>query len=232
MKRAAIEQRLGRHGLILRGGFHVAADEAAPSLPDGGRARTILMVGNAGAAMWRAFSTAPEARDGRPDPLNRWSARIVGEVAAAAGAVALFPFDGPPYHPFIAWAKRAEPVAESPLGILIHPRYGLWHAYRGALAFAAPRALPPAEAGERPCDRCPDRPCLSACPVEAFTGAGYDVPRCVQHISTPAGADCMALGCRARRACPVGPDYRYAPEQAAFHMTAFRDARNLVRSAP
>ena len=37
---------------------------------------------------------------------------------------------------------RAEAVAPSPLGILIHPDYGLWHAYRGALAFAERLALP------------------------------------------------------------------------------------------
>jgi hypothetical protein len=32
----------------------------------------------------------------------------------------------------------------------------------------------------------------------------------------------MGEGCRARRACPVGRDYRYAPDQAAFHMRPFR----------
>lgn len=229
---AALERTLGRHGLILRGGFRFAADEAAPSLPDGRRADTLLMVGNAGAAMWPAFSAAPEARDGAPDPLNRWSARVLTAVAGEVEAKAFFPFEGPPYHPFIAWAKRAEPVAESPLGILIHPRYGLWHAYRGALAFAVPIALPPAEAGERPCDRCADRPCLGACPVGAFTGTHYEVPRCVQHLSTPAGLDCMDLGCRARRACPVGQAYDYHPGQAAFHMAAFLDARKLVPSEP
>src|SRR4030095_137820 len=46
------------------------------------------------------------------------------------------------------WAMRAEAVAPSPLGILIHPDYGLWHAYRGALAFAERLALPPR--GARP----------------------------------------------------------------------------------
>jgi hypothetical protein len=47
------------------------------------------------------------------------------------------------------------------------------------------------------------------------------VAACVGHLETPAGAECMAEGCRARRACPVGTDYRYEPAQAAFHMRAF-----------
>ena len=37
----------------------------------------------------------------------------------------------------------------------------------------------------------------------------------------------MALGCSARRACPVGVAYRYEPTQARFHMEAFRQAFDL-----
>jgi hypothetical protein len=32
----------------------------------------------------------------------------------------------------------------------------------------------------------------------------------------------MELGCRARRACPVGQSWRYTPAQAEFHMRPFR----------
>jgi hypothetical protein len=120
---------------------------------------------------------------------------------------------------------RAEAVAPSPLGILIHPDYGLWHAYRGALAFADRLALPPRVERPRPCDSCAGRPCLFACPVGAFSEQGYDVPACTGHISGPAGVPCMGGGCLARRACPVGPAYGYAAAQARFHMAAFLSAR-------
>ena len=30
---------------------------------------------------------------------------------------------------------RAEGLKPSPIGILMHPQFGLWHAYRGALLF-------------------------------------------------------------------------------------------------
>jgi hypothetical protein len=49
---------------------------------------------------------ATEFRDGRPDPIDRWSRRVIGHMACDLGAKALFPFGGPPWHPFIAWAKR------------------------------------------------------------------------------------------------------------------------------
>jgi hypothetical protein len=35
----------------------------------------------------------------------------------------------------------------------------------------------------------------------------------------------MTTGCKARLACPIGAAYRYEPEQMAFHMEAFRRAR-------
>ncbi|MHA1152858.1 MAG: hypothetical protein ACTSQ7_09380 [Alphaproteobacteria bacterium] len=224
MEMATIEAALGAQGLILRGGFDPGADDGVPALVDGRPVRTLVMVGNRGSDMWRAFAASPEFATA-PDPLNRWSARVIGDLAEAWGARALFPFGGPPHLPFVAWAKRAEPVAESPLGILIHPDYGLWHAYRGALAFAEAFPLPPRAERPRPCDTCAEQPCLGACPVGAFTAAGYDVSACADHLSAPAGADCMAEACRARRACPIGRDYLYSPEQARFHMTHFLAAR-------
>ena len=72
-----------------------------------------------------------------------------------------------------------------------------------------------------PCDSCSDRPCLSACPVDAFRDGVYDVAACARHLRTEAGADCVEEGCRVRRACPVGVGYAYEPLQAAFHMKAF-----------
>ncbi len=231
MDMASIEAALAREGLIPRGGFHPEPGDGVPALAEGRPARSLVVVGNAGPEMWRAFAAGPE-HDTAPDPLNRWSERVIGALAAEWGARALFPFGGPPHLPFVAWAKRAEPVAESPLGILIHPDYGLWHAYRGALAFAEVIDLPPrGPTRPRPCDTCADKPCLSACPVGAFSAAGYDVSVCFDHISAPAGADCMAEACRARRACPIGPAYRYGPAQARFHMVHFLEARRREGAA-
>src|SRR5690606_35203445 len=185
-----------------------------PALPGGAAAATIVMVGNAGPEMWRCFSATPEYGDGAPDPLDRWARRVLTAIADEFGARPIFPSDGPPYPPMQRWAMRAEPVHPSPIGLLIHPDYGLWHAYRGALAFPATLELPPRVDRPSPCDTCPDRPCLGSCPVNAFRPGRYDVPACARHIDTPAGADCMELGCRARRACPVGRPYRYLPAQA------------------
>lgn len=207
-------------GLIVRGGFHPHADDDVPALSDGKPVRTLVMVGNAGPAMWTAFRASSPDEAGE-DSLNAWTKRATDQAADELGGQALFPFSGPPYFPFQRWAQRSESVWSSPIGILIHADYGLWHAYRVALVFAERLELPARADERKPCDACAQRPCLSSCPVGAFTEGHYDVPRCIAHISSDEGRDCVALGCRARRGCPIGRAYQYEPAHAEFHMHAF-----------
>jgi hypothetical protein len=213
------------HGLAVHGAFDLDDDERRGEFAD---VASIALVGLAGRRGWAAFSQSPEARDGAADPLDRWSRRVVDALAIGLGARALYPFDGPPHLPFQRWARRAEPMHVSPLGLLIHPVDGLWRGYRGALAFAERLAAPSFRAAASPCETCLARPCLSACPVGAFTGASYDVAACANHLSGPAGRACMEGGCLARRACPVGAEHAHEPAQAAFHMRAFLAARRAV----
>ena len=212
-------------GLVSRGAFHVVADDAVPPFGDGAPAATLVLVGNAGSGMWTVFAESKEANDGAPDALDRWSRRVVSRLARALGGAAHFPFVGPPYLPFIGWAQRGGPAYPSPIGPLVHPDFGLWHAYRGAIAFRGRLELPPRDDRASPCESCAGRPCLSSCPVGAFSAHGYDVDGCVSHIESRAGARCLGEGCLARHACPVGRDTVYGAPQAVFHMRAFLDAR-------
>ena len=218
MNLGEIEQSLREAGLTPRGAFHPAAGDDLPPLAAQTPARTLVLAGHAGPRMWRAFDAA---RAGGAMTLDEWSARVLSELAARLGARAVFPFERP-YLPFQRWALRAEACHPSPLGLLIHPDYGLWHGYRGALLFAAAIALPPPERRASPCASCADRPCLSACPAGAFDAAGYDIAACARHLACMPEPACVDSGCLARQACPVGRDYRYAPAQARFHMQAFR----------
>ena len=225
---AALRAEAGRHGLLLRGAFAPEEADGVPALASGGAARALVLFGNAGSSLWEAFAGSPEYRDSAPDPLDRWSRRIGEELAKRFGGEALFPFGGPPHHPFLRWARKAEALFSSPVGMLIHPEYGLWHAYRFALAFAEPlegHAAPPI--AESPCTRCSTRPCLTACPAGAFTESGHRVERCIAYLESHPNAACWTGGCRVRHACPVGQAYRYLPAQAEFHMRAFvaRQAR-------
>lgn len=207
---ADIDGALAVDGMTTRGAVTINATQTA------------VLVGHAGSTIWPHFQ-AWRDRDpepGRPDPLDRWSRHVLMAVAGTFGARAVFPSDRP-YGPFQRWAMEAEGLRPSPLGILIHPDYGLWHAYRGALILEGTLDLPLPARRSHPCDACRAKPCLSSCPVDAFDGDGYDVDTCRSFLRSGRGGDCLAKGCRARRACPVGVEYAYDDAQHRFHMTAF-----------
>jgi hypothetical protein len=213
-------------GLAWRGALHPHPDDGLPLLPDGRPVGTVVLLGLAGPRQWPAFAASPENRDGLADPLDRWSRRIVQELAPA-GSMALFPFDGPPWLPFQRWAARAEPVHVSPLRILIHPHWGLWHSYRGALGLAGRIELTAAVPAPNPCETCRDRPCVSACPAAALKPEGFDSQACLRHVTSAAGAACRD-GCLARQACPVGAGHRYGEAQIRFHMRAHLQAASIA----
>ena len=207
--------------MICRGGFHPIDADLVP-----GDAETCILVGNAGAQFWRSFSAE---RPAGPNPVESWTKKFLEQIAANFSAKVLLPFSGPPFLPFLQWAARSELVTKSPIGPLIHPVYGLWHAYRGILLFQEKIDLPATASRNRdaadpsPCDTCADQPCLTACPVKAVNGDIFDIPACSGFIGSAEGADCLGTGCRARRACPFGQYYVYSPEQAAHHMQFFLD---------
>ena len=179
-------------GLALRGGFHPTPSDDVPDLPNGRPTGTLLMLGWTGGRQWPAFAASPEYGDGKPNPLDRWSRRLIGAAALSLGGLALYPFGGPPHLPFLRWAARAEAVTPSPLGLLIHPDWGLWHAWRGAIGLPQRINLPERDQRASPCIQCPTRPCHARADFDA-----------------------------ARAACPVGAPYS-AAQQAFHRKAAGR----------
>ncbi len=216
---ARLRSVLAEHGLHLRGSFAVEAHDAL-HLPTTEPA-CLVLVGQIGPSLERLFRSGGLNLKAA-QPLDVWTREILDPLAESLGGRAFYPFTGPPFLPFESWALRAGGVFRSPLGLLIHPQYGLWHAYRGALLLPGSWTLPQTQAGH-PCLQCSDRPCLSACPVQAFRAEGYDAAGCRQHLSGE--PDCMVHGCESRRACPVGARYHYGVFQMRFHMAAFHQPR-------
>lgn len=207
-----VEQAAQAAGLIVMGALHPRVVQAK-QLDSG----TLILLGTAG-AFWPVLKAAPEW--GGPDPVDRWSTRVIEQMAQELGARAHFPFGGPPYAPFIDWALKSGRAFSSPVGALVHDTVGMLISYRGALHFAEEFDIPEAK-GASPCTTCP-APCATACPVEALnTREFYNVAACHDHLNTPEGQSCMTGGCLARLACPLSAGAERDPEQSAHHMRAF-----------
>ncbi len=179
---------------------------------------TVVLLGPNEPGFWAHVSQSTELTDGLPDPLDRWSKRVIGKLAESFEADTAFPSDGPPYPPFISWALASAQAWLAPTGMLVHERAGLMTSYRGALKIKGEHAL--ATRSASPCTPC-DKPCKTACPVDALSESSYDVDVCKTHVLGPDTKSCRTLGCAARRACPISHSYGRLPEQSAFHMSAF-----------
>jgi len=209
----SLAESLASHRLTILGGFHPADGDGTPP-----GTQTLLLLGPAEPGFWAHLTAQPEWQDGQADPVDRWSRRVIGRLACDLGAKALFPFGGPPYHPFYRWALKSGRIWDSPVRLLVSADQGLMVSFRGALALKERVEIPAATA--RPCDTCA-KPCLSACPAGVLGAEGYDVPGCHAFLDTDAGTDCLSGGCLVRRACPVSKAYARLPEQSAYHMRRF-----------
>lgn len=201
-------------GLAVRGALHPEPSDIFPE-----RTQTLVLLGPDEPDFWEIFTSSSEYGDGEPHPLDRWSKRVVASLAEPLHGTALFPYDGPPYAPFLQWAEQSLESWPSPVGLLVHKTAGLFISFRTALALPQRLELPPL--GESPCKTCETRPCETACPVGALAPAqDYDVPACTAHLRSPDGTKCRN-GCLVRRACPISKTFGRLPEQSAFHMRAF-----------
>ena len=216
----SLEAALEAHGLHLRGVVELN-DEDFDRYDFDRQYRSVALIGNIGSSYWSDFSQSAEFSDGEADPLDRWSRRGADEIAGAFALQPLFPFEGPPYYPFQSWARRAEGLDASPLGILIHPELGLWHSYRFALLCDLPAS---SHVADSPCLTCTGRECITTCPANAVSENGYDYQRCTGYLLDHLEAPCHQQGCVARYACPVAQKRQYFVEQSRFHLSASLDS--------
>jgi epoxyqueuosine reductase len=201
------------HGLDVYGAFHPDADDFS-------RSSTLILLGPT-YNFWDVITASDIYQDEKSDPIDRWSTKVITAIAQDLNARPIFPFGGPPYAPFLSWAKTSGRAWNSPVGMLVHDLTGLMVSYRGALAFDNKLNLPD-QIFENPCDTCNDKPCLAACPVDALNSSGYNVPKCHAYMDTNAGATCLTQGCLVRRVCPASVGANRLAEQSALHMRAFR----------
>lgn len=208
--RAEIEALAKAEALTISGVVYSTPEKP---LPDG--AASLILLSPNEPWFWPHFRASAEAQDGDQNPVDRWSVRIITQLATKIGGTAFFPFGPPPYHPFYSWALESGETHVSPVALLTSIRTGLFTSFRGAITLpylVERRPLP------SPCTSCAAT-CLTACPAGALGPTGYDVPKCHAFLDTAAGAECLSRGCLARRSCPAG--HARLTDQSAHHMSYF-----------
>ena len=190
------------------------------------QAKSIVVIANGGGTLWAALKRHTERNPGwmdREHPLDDFTRTIVenevAPVARAAGArcTLVFPFmAGKATLNFIELGKAAGLAGPSILGVVVHPKFGPWIAFRAAILIDQEVDAPGEARGFDPCPSCVERPCIAACPTTAVAfPAGWDVPRCLAY-RIESEPDCTPR-CHSRVACVLGPEHRYPEDELAYH---------------
>jgi hypothetical protein len=210
MRLDRLDKQIAPLGLAISGALHYASPQI----------KTLILL-SPSSVFWDVFKCSPENTDGAINPIDRWSTRVITALAEQVSAQPKFPFGGPPYAPFLDWAKQSGRAFTSPLGMLVHDTYGMMISYRGALAFDRVIHLEQKNQSS-PCETCVDKPCLTACPVNAITDRGYDVETCHKYLNTTLGETCMTQACQIRTSCPVSVAVKRESAHNLLHMRAFK----------
>jgi epoxyqueuosine reductase len=193
-------------------------------------ARSIIVVGSGGPALWHAFLAdlrrTPRHLTHEPHPLEAfvqreiqradWVLQDIPRRWFFASSDSSFQID------FRLLAHLAGMGARSRLGLLLNARYGSWLGLRAACFLEADL---PANSPDAPdlCAGCP-APCLQACPGNAFPAGHWDSDRCSTfHVES----SLCSTRCHARLACPHGAESVYPPEELHYHANSYTGRRWL-----
>jgi hypothetical protein len=123
----------------------------------------LLLLGSHGKRYWEAAQPLPV------NDLHPIDQYVCGEIRKHLAAVdyrILYPGDH--LLPLTDLGRLAGWHNTSPLGLGIHPKHGLWFAYRALLLANAVNLETELGTGAaRPCESCSAQPCIAACPAGA-----------------------------------------------------------------
>jgi hypothetical protein len=111
----AVQALLEPHFLEVLGGFAVAeGEEGFPRAT-----RSLLLLGPREPGFWPHLQAQPEW--GGADPVDRWSRRVIGQIACDLGAKALFPLVARPISRFTDGPGAQGASGTAPYGFWFMP---------------------------------------------------------------------------------------------------------------
>ena len=177
----------------------------------------IILLANGGSRYWQSMQQAGSQTEQQSDPVDNYFYQIINDLLEPYFEYKVV-YPGNHFLPLQGLGKLAGWHHESPLGLGIHPVFGLWFAYRGVILSNtkfSPIESDMAHGSESPCRSCQGKPCIAACPANAVLASGFKVGQCSDYrLQSESG--CQSR-CMARLACPTGKEYRYQTAQMTYH---------------
>src|SRR6202046_3107385 len=146
IRRAAEPHGLNLVAAIPAARYDAAVKEISRASAIDGDARTIVVIGNGGGALWEALKAHAARNPGwwnRENPLDDFTREVVERDLAAPiresglQCTTVYPFmNNARTLSFIELGKVAGIAGPSILGVTVHPIYGPWIAFRAALLLA------------------------------------------------------------------------------------------------
>lgn len=172
--------------------------------------RQLILIGHAGKTLWESIRTSGQASE---NPIDDFSTRTVEHWLAEQfpGARHTLIYPGNITTNLQTLGTLAGWHHPSPFMLGIQPEWGTWYAYRVVILTDTDLEPTTPLRSDSPCDRCQDKPCVSACPAEALSGNAFSLEECVSYRKL-ASSRCKTT-CIARISCPVGAAHRYCDDQ-------------------
>lgn len=172
------------------------------------RYRQLILIGHGGRTMWAAMKAAGIAAE---HPIDEFSIGVTKRWLGGIPHTIVYPAETS--VGLQALGKLAGWHHDSPFRVGVNATWGSWYAYR-VVALTDSDFIPtPPQVTISPCTRCPEKPCVAACPAGALNGQVFDLQKCIAYRRAPSSR-CQTT-CLARISCPVGSEHRYSDEQIA-----------------
>ncbi len=155
------------------------------------KTKTLCLIGNGGKSLWENL---PHPIDVKTNPIDFFTQNKMQEFAKNSlndEIEILYPNDSYTM-PLQKIGRAMNLCTQSPIGIDIHPEFGLWFAFRGIFLTSEEMPIFKMEKSPAPCDSCSKKTCLNSSDV---------------HIS--------------RLSCPIN-QHQYTSFQIDYHQNALK----------
>jgi ferredoxin len=181
--------------------------------PESTAYRNLMLFGNGGTRLWQCMQ---KNQQDETHLVDSFFIDCIDRVFADSDYKTVYP--GNHFLPLQGLGRLAGWHHDSTMGLGIHPVFGLWFAYRGAVLTNtefSPYTTDSSAMPESPCDTCEREPCITACPARAVTTDRYQVRQCTDY-RLQAESSCQSR-CISRQVCPLGKEHQYLPDQMKHH---------------